>query len=188
MQLLNSLLLDEIKQVVLVEYIDKCNANLSLFEYENNNWNKQLNVPAYVGINGVTVEKREGDGKTPLGLFKLNRAFGIKDNPGTEFKYQKLSGNEYWIDDINSNNYNKLVYDNIIKESSEHLIKEQPMYNYSIVIEYNTDNIIKNLGSAIFLHVSNNKGTAGCVSVEENYMIDILKWVKPNKKPYIYII
>ncbi len=177
-----------INQVILVEYISDINAKLSLCERFNDSWSIISQISAFVGKEGVTNEKREGDSKTPLGLYKLSRGFGIKDNPGTNLDYIKLIGNEYWIDDINSNQYNQLIAGNPNNLNAEHLIKEEPQYNYSIVIEYNTTNIIKGIGSAIFLHVSNKGGTAGCVAVEENYMIDILKWVDINKNPHIYII
>ncbi len=176
-----------IKQLIKVEYITGFTAKLFLYENIDNNWIAIDSMDAFIGKNGITKQKREGDCKTPLGLYKINRGFGIKDNPGTRLDYFKLTGNEYWVDDILSTDYNKLIIDNIDNVSAEHLINETKAYNYVIVIEYNTENIIKGNGSAIFLHVSKNGGTAGCVAVDEDKMIDILKWIEPNKNPYIYI-
>ena len=57
-----------------------------------------------------------------------------------------------WCDDPNSRNYNK-----IIKLPSsykyEKLYKKENIYDIIIVLNYNMDPIVKNKGSAIFIHV-----------------------------------
>ena len=57
-------------------------------------------------------------------------------------------------------------------------------YKYCIVIEYNTNPVVKGKGSAIFFHVADEKysPTAGCVAIAEKDMLQFLKWFKPRKK------
>ena len=65
----------------------------------------------------------------------------------------------------------------------EKLYRSDYKYNYFIVINYNTKNIIKNIGSAIFLHLTKNyKKTAGCIAVSEKDFIIISKLLKKNSK------
>jgi L,D-peptidoglycan transpeptidase YkuD (ErfK/YbiS/YcfS/YnhG family) len=63
------------------------------------------------------------------------------------------------------------------------------LYKYGIVIEYNSLNTIKGKGSAIFIHIERSAGapTAGCIAVSEENIINLIKWINPNKKPTIEI-
>ena len=133
---------------------------------------------AVIGINGFTKNKKEGDGKTPIGTYKTGILFGtheiLKDN------YVQIHRNLYWVDDINSKYYNQLI--DITKvdvdwKSAEHLIDYQRQYEYSIELKINPNNI-PGKGSAIFLHCSINKPTAGCIAIEKNKMKEIFKVLK----------
>ena len=59
---------------------------------------------------------------------------------------------------------------------------ETVAYKYVAVVEYNTANIVKGAGSAIFLHCSKGRPTAGCVSVSEESMVKILGLIKPGTR------
>ena len=64
--------------------------------------------------------------------------------------------------------------------SAEDLSKEIIAYKYVAVIEYNTGPVTKGAGSAIFLHCDQGKPTAGCVSVPEETMIRLLRFIRPG--------
>ena len=67
-------------------------ANVSLYEKGNNSiWVKKISTNGYVGKNGITDNKKEGDGKTPTGLYDLGTAFGVASNPGTKLSYRKFN-------------------------------------------------------------------------------------------------
>ena len=154
--------------------------NDGMYLYNKNNLEYKIE-PVYIGKNGVTFNKQEGDGKTPLGLYDIGFAFGTEDLEGKiSYQYRKITENSYWVDDINSDKYNQWVELNGIKEwnSAEHLIEFPVQYKYGLVIEYNTKNIIKNAGSAIFLHVAKNLYTAGCIAIKEEDMLRVLKWIR----------
>lgn len=147
-----------------------------------------IETVAYIGKNGVTSCKKEGDGKTPTGEFKLGLVFGtnskeqVKHNKNVE--YEKINDNLYWVDDPESKYYNKLVDITKTKKdwsSAEHLIDYPIQYEYAIEIKSNPQNII-NKGSAIFLHCKKNEYTEGCVAVDRAVMKKIIEGINENTK------
>lgn len=86
---------------------------------------------------------KEGDRKTPTGVFGFTKAFGIKDNPGAKLPYTKLNPYLYWCGDEQW--YNTLVDVREIHHecSGEHLISYVPHYNYVLAIDYNPECILE---------------------------------------------
>lgn len=155
---------------------------LTLYKKVNGLFEKKLSTPCYIGKNGMTKNKTEGDMATPIGIFNINLAFGILDNPGTALKYIKITPNTYLIDDTHSKYYGKIVEKNKITPDcvgGEHMIEYEKEYRCGAVIEYNK-NCVPGLGSGIFLHCADNNYTHGCISVKENIMIEILKELHPG--------
>ena len=145
-----------------------------------------LNCKAFIGENGMTYDKKEGDKKTPIGTFYFGIAFGYdKDiNIDESIKFVKINENLYWVDDINSKNYNKLVDTSNTKKdflTAEHLIDYPVEYEYLVEIKANPNNI-KAKGSAIFLHCSNYKATAGCIAVNRKIMKTIVENIDVHTK------
>ena len=142
-----------------------------------------------VGRNGITKSKIEGDGKTPRGVFSLGTIYWRKDRvrkPITKLNTSVLSKNDAWCNDIKSNLYNKKI-SIFNKVNKEKLFRRDHKYDYLIVINYNTKRIVKNIGSAIFLHLTKDyKKTAGCVAVSLKDFKIILKLIKKNSKIKIY--
>jgi D-alanyl-D-alanine dipeptidase/L,D-peptidoglycan transpeptidase YkuD (ErfK/YbiS/YcfS/YnhG family) len=143
-------------------------------------WTQRFETAGYVGKNGVADDKREGDGKTPSGVYTFGRAFGTADDPGSITPYTKVTENDVWVDDPNSARYNQWTGKNAPGAdwaSAEHLIKYPEAYKYAIAINYNTNPIIPGMGSAIFLHCSTDSPTTGCVSAPEAAMIFFLSFI-----------
>lgn len=145
-----------------------------------------IEVKAYIGRNGITEQKQEGDGKTPLGEFQLGvilgTEIGIQNKNGLEHK--KITKGMYWVDDSNSKYYNQLVDENKVEKdwnSAEHLIEYPIEYKYLVEIKTNPENI-SGKGSAVFLHCSNNKPTAGCIAIDSNSMRTIIENIDENTK------
>lgn len=102
----------------------------------------------FIGENGTTSEKEEGDRKTPLGQFDLGVCFGVHDKENVKMdeslEYFKIDSNKYWVDDSNSKYYNQLVDVTKVKKdwnSAEHLIDFSRQYEYAIEIKANPENI-----------------------------------------------
>lgn len=147
-------------------------------------WKQEFSTNGYVGYNGITSNKREGDGRTPVGVYSLGTAFGISGNPGTNLGYRHINGNDYWVDDVHSSHYNEWVNTSSCKKdwkSAEHMISQPVAYKYGIVVNYNTSRTAGR-GSGIFIHCSKGGGTAGCVAIPESDMIRLLRSVNDNAR------
>jgi L,D-peptidoglycan transpeptidase YkuD (ErfK/YbiS/YcfS/YnhG family) len=144
---------------------------------KDGNWRQIFSTDGDNGSDGITYQKREGDGKTPAGLYSFTLAFGLKSDPGAYLNYRKITEDDYWIDDINSPLYNTWVNakDTPGEYTSEHLIDHSPSYNYALNINYNPE-CVPGLGSAVFLHCYNGSGyTTGCIAISESKMKTLVK-------------
>lgn len=132
---------------------------------------------ARVGYNGMAPkgEKREGDGRTPTGVFKLRTGFGSQRDPGVRTGWFRVTSRDVWVDDSASALYNTRQRTPVRGRwtSAEKLLV--PAYKYAQVIGYNEAGKPR-LGSAIFLHVNTGGATAGCVSLSERSLLRILRW------------
>ena len=148
-------------------------------------------VRASIGRNGFAQEneKIEGDGKTPNGLYAMGQLYSYEANVDTKIPFQQVDSLDKWIDDSSSIDYNKYVRGETNAKSFEHLKLKSIDYKYCMVIEYNTQPVVKGKGSAIFFHVAdeNYTPTSGCVAIAEKDMLQFLKWFKPNNKKAIFI-
>lgn len=145
---------------------------------------------AVIGKNGFAPkgQKREGDGKTPSGIFPLQMTFGYEKSIKTKMPYRQALADDVWVDDANADDYNRWVKKLKTRAASYEIIKrEDNLYKYAIIIEYNTNPVIKGYGSAIFFHVwrEKNMTTAGCVAVSEQDIVKILGWLDPQALPVI---
>ena len=142
-----------------------------------------------IGENGFTGKKIEGDKKTPKGIYSLGPLFYRKDkfpNLKTKLKKIPITKDMGWCDDVESKKYNKLIKINK-KIRHEKMYRNDSTYDLLIPIHYNTKKIIKNKGSAIFIHLTKNyKKTLGCIAIKENDFLILIKLI--NKKTKIKII
>ena len=171
-------------QILVIAGIGQTTDCVSMHEKNSaGNWEQIMTTPGFIGKNGLE-KTREGDGKTPSGIFHFNKAFGIEKNPGCAFDYVKIDKNLYWSGDKNYK-YNQLVdirdYKNLNKDDSEHLIEMNSQYKYALNISYNEEGIVGK-GSAIFLHCFDKfkPYTAGGVTIPEDKMIFVMKNVKKD--------
>lgn len=166
-------------QLIKVKIIDGSKKILEFFDDDK----KIFETEVFLGRNGVTINKKEGDLKTPIGTFNLGIVFGMHDiQKELKIPYIQINKDLYWVDDVNSRYYNQLVdIQKISKDwkSAEHLSDYPRQYEYAMEIKTNPENIPGN-GSAIFLHCSVQKPTAGCVAIEKEKMLEILKNIKEN--------
>ena len=138
-----------------------------------------------IGKNGLTKFKKEGDGKTPKGTFKLGHLYFRKDRikkPLTKLKCVEIKRNMGWSDDVKEKNYNKLIKINE-NFSHEKLFRKDKKYDLLIPIKYNFDKIIPGKGSCIFIHLTSDyKPTAGCIALKEKDLLILLKLINKNSK------
>jgi len=143
-------------------------------------------IKCSIGKNGLTSNKKEGDFKTPKGKFRFEFLLFRKDRIkkiNCKLKKVVIKKNMGWCDDPESPYYNSLVKFPF-KKSAERLFLNKKIYDLILVISFNRDPIIKNKGSAIFLHLSerNFRPTKGCVSIKKNDFIKILPFITKKTK------
>lgn len=158
---------------------------MSTYILRDNHYLELFKTECLFGRNGLTNNKVEGDGKTPIGQFGLGIAFGVNEFQNYEIEYKKITETMHWVDDINSVYYNKLIDTSLISKdfsSAEHIIDYPVEYEYAISVEHNTNPIISGKGSAIFLHCFSNppKPTSGCISIKSSYMQMLLNKLTTN--------
>ena len=128
-------------------------------------------VKCAVGKKGIGHKKSEGDRITPKGQYKIKFILYRKDRIkkiSTKLKKVQINKNLGWCDDPKSKQYNKLVK-LPFNFSHERLYKKENSYDVILVLDYNMNPILKNKGSAIFIHVAkkNFEKTEGCVAISK---------------------
>ena len=177
-------------QMLIVAAFDETatDAWISLHEKQKDGtWKMVMTSPGFIGKNGLGKTK-EGDAKTPTGVFHFNRAFGIADDPGCQMEYTKVDENYYWSGDAREGkHFNELVnikdVPDLDTENSEHIADFDYAYQYVLNMGYNAE-CEEEKGFAFFLHCFrvNRTYTGGCVGVPENIMKFVMQHVKPGCK------
>jgi L,D-peptidoglycan transpeptidase YkuD (ErfK/YbiS/YcfS/YnhG family) len=143
--------------------------------------------------------KREGDGKSPAGVFALGTAFGYSSQPLLGFKmpYLNLTPSIECVDDTGSKYYNRIVDRSVVApdwNSSEHMRNVGESYRWGIVVDFNgivtggnASPPVPGGGSCVFLHIwhSHDQGTAGCTAMPQRELEALLTWLDSARKPLL---
>ncbi|HEY0871314.1 MAG TPA: L,D-transpeptidase family protein [Acidothermaceae bacterium] len=161
-------------------------ATLQTFQKDVTGWHVAFPaMAAHIGRDGFSADKHEGDLKTPVGSYGFGTMFGQRASPGVKFPYRVADSQSVWVDDPSSAFYN--TWQENAALSGEHLAAAgfATSYAYAVDIAYNTNPVVPGKGSAIFLHVTTGGGTAGCVSIAQSNLFEILRWLDPAQSPII---
>ncbi|MBL7135354.1 MAG: L,D-transpeptidase family protein [Candidatus Marinimicrobia bacterium] len=199
-------------QMILVITNSFNTSNGILFRFERDNadtdWKKFGDKrPVIVGKNGLawgvglhksdttnTPIKREGDGKSPAGIFPLSSTFGyfpVEKMGNLIIPYIHVTDMLECVDDVNSKYYNSFVLrskvENVDWHSSEKMLLSGIWYELGVVIDHNTNSVRKGAGSCIFLHnwAGPADSTSGCTAMAPSAMKDIIYWLDASKKPIL---
>jgi L,D-peptidoglycan transpeptidase YkuD (ErfK/YbiS/YcfS/YnhG family) len=145
--------------------------------------------------------KKEGDGKSPAGAFRLNATFGYapKGKAGAlKMPYVASTATMQCVDDTQSGYYNRVVERAQLKQpdwnSHEDMLRKDELYRWGVVVEHNAGGIGQGSvkakpkgGSCIFLHVWNgpNSSTSGCTAMEASLMEEVLRWLDARQQPVL---
>ncbi len=180
------------RQAILVKNTDSSSVRVIIYGLERgpDGWRVVSGpIKGNIGWNGFAAsgKKREGDGKTPSGIYPLGTVFGYAPSMNTRMPYRQTTRNDFWVDDVNSPFYNRWVTGNVGAASVDKMRRDDDLYKYGIVVEYNTNPVIKGYGSAIFFHVWRREGvpTTGCVAMAEADIVKLIKWLDPGKQPAV---
>jgi L,D-peptidoglycan transpeptidase YkuD (ErfK/YbiS/YcfS/YnhG family) len=148
---------------------------------------------ARVGRNGLRVDRREGDGTTPIGTFPIGATmYGNSPNPGVRFRYVRLRCGDWWVEDPRSPAYNTFQRLRCgvrppFEVTTPDMSKDRLAYAHLAVVEFNMHPVVPGRGSGIFVHVQTGGPTNGCVSLPRASLVRVLRWLSPAAAPQIAI-
>ena len=150
---------------------------------------KNYKTKCALGKRGINKKKREGDLVTPKGLFKMKYVLFRKDRVKklkTKLKKIAIQKDMGWCNDSRSTKYNKLIK-KPFNYTFEKLYKKNNTYDIIIVLNYNSNPVVKNKGIAIFIHVAkkNYKKTEGCIALKKKDLLKLLTEIKTSTKVMI---
>jgi D-alanyl-D-alanine dipeptidase len=134
--------------------------------------------------------KKEGDGRSPAGVFGIGKAFGFAPvAPELKLNYLPLTDSVECVDDVSSRSYNRVVdrQQNANPDwNSSEKMRTVDVYKEGLEVNYNPQHVA-GAGSCIFMHIwrGTGRGTAGCTAMEESKLLEIRSWLDPAKKPVL---
>ncbi|MET9385828.1 L,D-transpeptidase family protein [Streptomyces sp. NPDC002928] len=166
----------ESRQVVAVygDGRDSADSTVVLYTKRGSTWDRTRSWPAHNGKKGWTTDHREGDKRSPIGVFTLTDAGGVLADPGAGLPYTRSAdfaaprwwARSHWHD-----------------------------FDYVIAIDYNR---VKGTppndptrpegdakGGSIWLHMDHGSGTSACVSLSKTAMEYLLRTLDPNRHPVV---
>ena len=142
------------------------------------------------GSSSKSLSKKEGDGKSPAGLFSIGPVFGDEAHRSYAKKmpFVLVADDLECVDDPSSQYYNRFVNADSIPnpdwKSSEKMKEIGSLYALGIVVQHNLHPIQPEMGSAIFIHkFGKDVGTAGCTAMQEEDLNEVVLWLDAQKYP-----
>jgi L,D-peptidoglycan transpeptidase YkuD (ErfK/YbiS/YcfS/YnhG family) len=126
-------------------------------------------LPVAIGRSGIRADKREGDGGTPRGRFRLVRLWWRADRsprPRVLLPARAIRGNDAWCEDPRARGYNQSIRLGT-GAAGDRLWRDDHLYDVLIQLDHNTRPRVAGRGSAIFVHVARPglAPTAGCIAL-----------------------
>jgi L,D-peptidoglycan transpeptidase YkuD (ErfK/YbiS/YcfS/YnhG family) len=145
-----------------------------------------LALPVALGRGGVKADKREGDGATPRGTFRLKRLWwraGRHPRPATTLPAQRIMPDDGWCEDPSDRHYNQPIKVPP-KSKADRLARADNLYDFVIELDHNTRPRVAGRGSAVFIHVARPgfAPTAGCVALDIGALRRLLTRLGPQTK------
>jgi L,D-peptidoglycan transpeptidase YkuD (ErfK/YbiS/YcfS/YnhG family) len=145
-----------------------------------------LAVPVALGWGGIKANKREGDGGTPRGTFRLRRLWWRADRvprPMTHLPVRPITGADGWCEDPGDRRYNQPIR-LMPGDPGDRLKRDDRLYDFIIEIDHNTRPRVAGRGSAVFVHVARPgfAPTAGCVALKPDALKRLIARAGPNTR------
>ena len=184
---------------------DDVHATAQRFERTGDGWRPVGSaVPAVLGSRGLAwgrgagvthgqggPRKREGDMRSPAGVFHLTGAFGFAPSGALPLRIPYLQITEpcECVDDAASTHYNTVVDRTRVRRDwqSAEVMRRVGLYRWGAFVGHNIDPVQPGAGSCIFMHIWSgpDAGTAGCTALEEAHLVEMLKWLREEDQPML---
>jgi len=139
--------------------------------------------PVSIGRGGITAEKREGDGATPAGVWRLLHGGYRADRgaapPASTLPLDPIGPRDIWSDDPDDPDYNQWLTGTAHPFSHEALRRADPLYDLVLASDWNYPHATPGRGSALFVHVWRRPRypTAGCIAFRRDHLAWIVaRW------------
>ncbi|ACK82719.1 L,D-transpeptidase family protein [Methylorubrum extorquens] len=145
-------------------------------------------IPCALGRSGITTQKREGDGASPRGIFRLRGGFYRPDRflvrPVSALPLRATRRDDGWCDAPQDRRYNRPIRLPSTAASAEQLWRDDGLYDLVIDLDYNRGPIRPGRGSAIFLHIARSgyRPTEGCVALKPADLLRLLRRLGPGTR------
>lgn len=196
------------KQLIFVKTARPTDITGMMFLYERKSahkpWKLVDSFPVTVGRTGLAWDeftkiphptdlpfKKEGDGKSPAGIFKLGPVFSYHQLDKVKMPWQQVDSSDICVDDVNSVYYNRpLDKDTVANKdwnSFEYMHRQDNAYEYGVWVLYNSTTYTPGMGSCIFLHIWSNdhSPTVGCTAMSKDNIMQLIHWLDKKKQPVL---
>lgn len=143
-------------------------------------------IPVAIGRGGIRANKREGDGATPRGSFRLLRLWWRDDRrprPATRLPVRRIRPDDGWCEAPGDRRYNRPIR-LPPGRPGDRLWRADRLYDLIVELDHNTRPRIAGRGSAVFIHVARPgfAPTAGCVALEAGALRRLLARAGPHTR------
>ncbi|OBK22323.1 L,D-transpeptidase family protein [Mycobacterium asiaticum] len=170
-------------QVVSVVSTGGSNAKMDIYQRTAAGWQAlKTGIPTHVGSAGMAPQAKSGYPATPMGVYSLDSAFGTAPNPGGGLPYTQVGPNHWWSGDDHSPTFNSMQVCQKAQcpfntGESENL--QIPQYKHAVVMGVNK-NKVPGGGAAFFFHTTDGGPTEGCVAIDDDTLVQIIRWLRPG--------
>ena len=192
--------------VVITDGWDSLRGTLYCYSKQHRHWKLKFSNAVVVGSTGLGIGdgiislpfqsgpvKKEGDKRSPAGIFTIGTAFGYADKKDALWiknRYIKATDTLICVDDAHSARYNTLVNNNAATSdynSFEYMHRKDDYYKWGLFINHNSNPAVPGTGSCIFMHIWENEhvGTVGCTAMQEENLLRVLHWINARKNPLL---
>lgn len=199
------------QQLIIVQtaHWDSVSGQLQRYQWHKNHW-LEVGEPISInvgkngmhwgkgltdyGVNTPGMAKREGDGRSPAGIFPLIAAFGYAHPDsleGLHFPYEHVNTLTQCIEDTASAYYNRIIHgEETVSDwsSTDQMLRKDDLYEWGILVGHNYGSATEvGDGSCIFMHAwrKAGSGTAGCTAMEKDKMKELIYWLDEGKNPLL---
>lgn len=207
---------EDIQQAVvgITENWDSSYVSLGFYERVNGDWTLKGEFwKGRIGRNGLAwglgvspipkshvSMKKEGDGRSPAGVFKIGDAWGYNSSitKHPKLTYHQITHKDLWVEDSSSKHYNKHIkLQHAPKtdwEKKQQMRQNDDAHSLKIFVHHNSPEkgeILSSHGSAIFFHIwraNGGKPTSGCTAMTETKLKNMISQLNPDKKPIFILL
>jgi L,D-peptidoglycan transpeptidase YkuD (ErfK/YbiS/YcfS/YnhG family) len=149
-----------------------------------------LRLPVALGRSGIKADKREGDGATPAGRFRLVRVWWRSDRllrPQTRLPVRAIADTDGWCEQPADRRYNRPIR-LLPGQPGDRLRRTDALYDIVVEIDHNCRPRVAGRGSAVFIHVARPHlaPTAGCIALPAAALRRLLTRLGPATRIWIH--